>query len=117
MDWQLAAQRHAAESLSGTVYHRLRGLIQQRAKLGALAADQALGSIALSDPRLFVLTRGDSFIAVHNFSDQRLEVELATIGDGWKLFAINDDVESAASSDSVSLVMPAYGVRWLQRGA
>lgn len=117
MDWRLAAQRHDAESLSGTVYRRLRGLIQQRAALGALAADHALGSIALDDPRLFALSRGESFLAVHNFSDQPLEVELAAIGDGWELLAIGDDVDAAAPSDNVSLVLPAYGVRWLQRGA
>ncbi|OOW76817.1 hypothetical protein Xvtw_21110 [Xanthomonas campestris pv. vitiswoodrowii] len=117
MDWQLAAQRHDANSLSGTVYRRLRGLIRQRAALGALAADQALASIALNDPRVFALTRGDSFIALHNFSDQPLDVELAAIGvDGWTLLAIDDAIGGAAARGDGSIVLPPYGVRWLQRG-
>ncbi|MCP3033677.1 MULTISPECIES: alpha-amylase family protein [Xanthomonas] len=116
MDWQLAAQRHDANSLSGTVYRRLRGLIRQRTALTALAADQALGSVALNDARVFALTRGESFIALHNFSDQPLDVELAAVGvDGWTLLAIDDAVDAAAMSDDVSIVLPPYGVRWLQR--
>jgi len=117
MDWQLAVQRHDATSLSGMVYRRLRGLIQQRSALPALAADQALGSLVLNDPGLFALTRGDSFVALHNFSDQPIEVDLATIGDGWKLLAIDGNVDVTAPSEDACLVLPAYGVRWLQRGA
>ncbi|CAD1795205.1 amylosucrase [Xanthomonas arboricola pv. juglandis] len=116
MDWPLATQREDAASLSGTVYRRLRGLIRQRAALPALAADQALGSLALGDPRLFALTRGDRFLAVHNFGDQPLTVELAALGDGrWKVVADGGETAGESLSDNMRLVLPAYAVRWLER--
>ncbi|NYI19564.1 amylosucrase [Xanthomonas arboricola] len=118
MDWQAAAQRHDTDSLSGAVYRRLRGLIQQRAALPALAAGQTLGSLALGNPQLFALTRGDSFVAVHNFGEQPIAVELAAIdGGGWTLLETGGDVDVSTQSDNVSLLLPAYGVHWLQRGA
>lgn len=118
MDWQVAAQRETADSLSGKVYRRLRALIRQRAALSALAADQALGSVALGDPRLFALTRGDGFLAVHNFGDQPLTVELAAIGDGrWTLLADDSDATVESLSDDMRLVLPVYAVRWLERSA
>ncbi|MEA5122896.1 alpha-amylase family protein [Xanthomonas floridensis] len=117
MDWQIATQRNDANCLAGKVYRRLRALIQQRAAIPALAADQALGSIALGDPQLFALTRGDSFLAVHNFGEQPRELTLAAIGgDGWTVLATDDGVDAAAPSDRAVLVLPAYGVRWLKRG-
>nr|WP_153065565.1 DUF3459 domain-containing protein [Xanthomonas arboricola] len=116
MDWQLAAQREDAGSLSGTVYRRLRGLIRQRAALPALAADQALGSLALGDARLFALTRGDRFLAVHNFGKQPLTVELAALGDGrWKVVADGGEAAVESLSDDMRLLLPAYAVRWLER--
>lgn len=116
MDWPLAAQREDAASLSGTVYRRLRGLIRQRAALPALAADQALGSVALGDARLFALTRGDRFLAVHNFGEQPLTVALAALGDGrWKVVADGGETAAESLSDDMRLVLPAYAVRWLER--
>ncbi|WP_115042580.1 alpha-amylase family protein [Xanthomonas arboricola] len=116
MDWQLAAQREDAASLSGTVYRRLRGLIRQRAALPALAADQALGSLALGDARLFALTRGNRFLAVHNFGEQPLTVELDALGDGrWKVLADGGEAAVESLSDDMRLVLPAYAVRWLER--
>ncbi|NJB80847.1 MULTISPECIES: alpha-amylase family protein [Xanthomonas] len=116
MDWPLAAQREDAGSLSGTVYRRLRGLIRQRAALPALAADQALGSVALGDARLFALTRGDGFLAVHNFGEQPLTVELAALGDGrWKVVADGSETAVESLSNDMRLVLPAYAVHWLER--
>ncbi|MBB4755777.1 amylosucrase [Xanthomonas arboricola] len=116
MDWQRAAQRDVAASVSGTVYRRLRGLIRQRAALPALAASQALGSIALGDSRLFALTRGDDFVAVHNFGEQPLTVELAALGAGrWTMLADGSEAATESLGDAVRLVLPAYAVRWLER--
>ncbi|MBB4131160.1 alpha-amylase family protein [Xanthomonas sp. 3075] len=124
MDWQIAAQRENAESVSGKVYRRLHALIQQRAVLPALAADQAVGSLALSDSRLFALTRGDRFIAVHNFSDRALQAQLP-IGaqTQWKFSAATQcatsrdggDIATEPLSAGTHLQLPAYAVRWLER--
>lgn len=114
MAWELAAQRHDPSSLAGTVYTRLRALIRLRAGLPALAATQSLGSVALGDARLFVLTRGDSFLAVHNFSEVPLPVDLTQTGHA--LWAVLDtDGTGDASEPRTELLLPAYGVRWLQR--
>ncbi|MEA9563783.1 MULTISPECIES: alpha-amylase family protein [unclassified Xanthomonas] len=116
MDWQRAAQRHDNSSVSGQVYQRLHALIQQRTALAALAADQPLGSVALDNVHLFALTRGDSFVAVHNFSDQLLDVAFAgKLSGRWQVLADKHDAVAEPLGDDLRLALPGYAVRWLQR--
>ncbi|MCS3808188.1 amylosucrase [Xanthomonas sp. 4461] len=116
MDWQRAAQRHDSSSVSGQVYQRLHALIQQRAALPALASDQSLGSVALDTPQLFALTRGDRFIAVHNFSAQALDVVLAgRLSGRWQVLADLPDAVTQPLGDDLRLALPGYAVRWLER--
>ncbi|MCC4620716.1 amylosucrase [Xanthomonas cassavae CFBP 4642] len=116
MDWQRAAQRHDDRSLAGQIYQRLHALIQQRSALPALAADRPLGSVTLNDPKLFALTRGDSFIAIHNFSDQPLNAELADSAVGrWRVVGDRSESGVAPLGDDMRLVLPGYAVRWLER--
>ncbi|MCC4599981.1 amylosucrase [Xanthomonas melonis] len=124
IDWQIAAQREDADSVSGKVYRRLRALIRQRAATPALAADQPLGSLALSDPCLFALTRGDRFIAVHNFSDRAVQAYLPVNAQTqWKFSAATqctpsrngDHIATEPLSAGAHLHLPAYAVRWLER--
>ncbi|KHM94708.1 hypothetical protein OR61_11055, partial [Xanthomonas vesicatoria] len=90
--------------------------IQQRAALPALAADRALGSVALDNPQLFALTRGDSFIAVHNFSDQLLDVVLAgKLSGQWRVVTGQRNAVAEPPGDDLHLTLPGYAVRWLER--
>ncbi|PMR86571.1 alpha-amylase family glycosyl hydrolase [Xanthomonas arboricola] len=116
MDWQRAAQRHDGSSLSGQIFQRLHALIQQRAALPALAADQSLDSVRLADAHLFALTRGDRFIAIHNFSDQPQSVELAgSVSGRWRVLRGRSQSGTAPLGDDMHLALPGYAVRWLER--
>ncbi|QJD68823.1 amylosucrase [Xanthomonas campestris pv. badrii] len=116
MDWQRAAQRHDDSSLAGQIYQRLHALIQQRAALPALAANHSLGSVRLADTQVFALTRGEGFLALHNFSDRPLHAELAGKVDGrWRVLGDRSESAAAPLGDDMRLVLPGYAVRWLQR--
>jgi amylosucrase len=57
-------------------------------------------------------------LALHNFGEQPLTVELAAIGDGrWKLLIDESDAAVESLRDDMRLVLPAYAVRWLERSA
>ncbi|KAB7767900.1 alpha-amylase family protein [Xanthomonas maliensis] len=112
MDWERVELRHDPATVPGHVYGRLRALIRTRASLPALGADHALGSVALADPRLLALTRGDDFLAIHNFAEQAVTVVFPGRPDDWRLL---DPQHDLAQPVPTTLTLPAHAVRWFRR--
>lgn len=64
------AARTQPGSLPAQAWTLLRELVQQRQRLPMLAAGVSRRIIDCADPAVLVLARGESFVAVMNFSDQ-----------------------------------------------
>ena len=94
------AQRHAA----GSVYGALRGLIGQRARQQALAADAPRRLLHTPHDALLALARGDRFLALFNFGGAPLRASLSAMGAG--AWPGQDDTVELAPWDMLWLERP-----------
>jgi amylosucrase len=74
------AQRHRAMSVPGRIHAGLRRLVAARARHPELAAGVPCVTLDTSDPALLALARGDGFLALLNFSERELAVDLGDFG-------------------------------------
>lgn len=119
MDWTLAQQRHDTGSVAGQVFSRLRQLIHARATTPALAAAQRLASWKMQDPVLFALARGDDFVAIYNFGNHPMEVDLETVSghQDWVPLADGHALGTGKLTGGPRFLLPPLGMRWsLARG-
>jgi len=104
LDEDRFAQRHDAASGAGRVHAALRALIAARQRLPALAAG-APRALPEAPPAVLALARGDSFLALYNFSGQPQSFRLAG---SW-----NDCLTRQAHSATLQLA--PWAMHWLER--
>ncbi|QGZ41319.1 amylosucrase [Pseudoduganella flava] len=97
-DDEAAARRDDRDTWSGRVFGALRALVEQRSACAALAADVPRTVLPMDDPALLALARGDSFLALFNFSARTVKVPPGT----WPRYP-----------DAIEL--EPWGMRWLTR--
>jgi amylosucrase len=76
------ARRDDPDTWSGRVFHALRALVEQRRHCPALAAGVPRTLLPVRDDALLALARGDDFLALFNFSERSLAVDLPALGAG-----------------------------------
>jgi amylosucrase len=98
------AGRHDAGTQAGRVYAALRGLVAARQRLPQLAAD-APRALLDAAPAVLALARGESFLALYNFSG---EPQAFTLDGEWR-----DCLSQQAYSKEVQLA--PWAMHWLER--
>ncbi|WBS04015.1 alpha-amylase family glycosyl hydrolase [Pseudoduganella sp. SL102] len=76
------ARRDDPDTWSGRVFHALRALVEERRQCPALAADVPRKLLPVPDDALLALARGDDFLALFNFSERTMVVDLPALGAG-----------------------------------
>ena len=97
------AQRHDESTTAGRMFGQLRELAAQRRRLEALAAGTQRKLLAVDDPALLALARGERFLGLFNFSDRELRCSLAAMGAG------------AWPGQADELVLAPWAMQWLER--
>lgn len=108
------AARTAPRSRAARVWALLRDLVQQRSRLPMLAAGVSRRVIETADPALLALARGESFIAVMNFSDQPKRIAASALLGAPTAARWLDCFSGEPVPATIELA--GWDLRWLERG-
>ena len=118
MDWERAALRHESGRVEQRLFDGLRRMARARASLDALHAGGRERILPVANDRtlLFERSRGeDRLLVAANFSGVGQAVPLDELGSAWRGASFVDALhDRPAHFPSGRLLLPPYGVRWLQ---
>jgi len=121
MDWERAALRHDPGRVEQRLFDGIKRLARTRASLDALhgGAREHVLSVANDRTLLFERVRGeDRFLVAANFSGVGQAVSLDELGTAWRRGGFVDVLhDRPAIFSSGRLLLPPYGVLWLQPAA
>jgi amylosucrase len=93
-----------AQRDAGTIFQSLAALADRRKRLPALAADAPRRLLDAGHPALLALARGEHFLNLSNFSEQRVEIDFGRLGMG------------AWPGHGNTIVLEPWDMLWLERG-
>ncbi len=97
------AQRHDPATTPGRVFSALRALAAARRRHDALAAGTPRRLLAVEDPALLALARGERFLGLFNFSEREMTFSLTAMGAG------------AWPGQDDRVVLAPWAMLWLER--
>ncbi|MGS0743931.1 alpha-amylase family glycosyl hydrolase [Glaciimonas sp. GG7] len=106
------AQRTSTDLTAGKVFTAIRSMTQQRQRQNTLAADVPRKLIVSGHPAVLALKRGEQFIALSNFSQQDVTLDLLAINNNVAALWF-DCLSEKYVTDMVTL--PSWGTMWLER--
>ena len=118
MDWERAALRHESGRVEQRLFDGLRRMARARASLDALLAGGRERILPVAHDRTLRVVRArgeDRLLVAANFSGVGQAVPLDELGSAWRGASFVDALhDRPAHFPSGRLLLPPYGVRWLQ---
>lgn len=107
------AERHAVDTVAGKVFAALRRMTQQRRQHAALAADVPRRIVDTGNAAVLGLQRGEHFLALSNFSEHAVQVDLHRLHGAADDAAWFDCLAEIPVENAV--VLEPWGTVWLER--